>query len=278
MQKQSLSPAGSSAPAYPFSGRELYSDLRRRLSQHAPVPISVERLARMIGQSRSTTHHWFEVFAHPHVISFMCLLERLPEQERQDFVAAHCRALPALTHPALAHSPATVGRLQELLFERRALTFVCGGDAWARNFLISALGRWIEDRAAANQVCGIDLHAPRELVPLANVMHLDPALLSFPQMQKVIGDLTPELFAASRKFVLYNGLWSIMPELRPMMLHGSSTNHVIIGDAGLPNLRHLKHVLTARITILQVAPSKQKKGAILVAARSIRKPRKKAAR
>lgn len=276
MQKQQLLLGENKPPAYPFSGRELFSDVRARLSKHMPFRLSLERLARMIGLSRSTTHHWFEIFEHPHVISFMCLLERLPELERQDFIAAHCRVLASLGHPTLGHSPATVGKLQELLLHRQALTFIFGGDEWSRRFVASALGRWVEDRATPQQVCGIDLHRPRDLVPLSNVRYIDPSRFSSIQMKRVIGDLLPKLATSSRKLMLFDQVWSTVPEVRHMLLRCCQRNHVIVCEAGAPDVRSLKRGVAARITLLRLEQSKQKKGLIRVLVRIVRGRKKQA--
>jgi hypothetical protein len=71
------------APGYPFSARDIFGDLRSRLAVEHRRPMSFERLAKMLGRSKSTTYNWFDIFHHPHVLGFLCLLERLPPAERQ---------------------------------------------------------------------------------------------------------------------------------------------------------------------------------------------------
>jgi len=103
------------APGYPFSARDIFGDLRSRLAVEHRRPMSFERLAKMLGRSKSTTYNWFDIFHHPHVLGFLCLLERLPPAERQSFIEAHCRAYPTLDDPRLAHAPGKTAKLLELL-------------------------------------------------------------------------------------------------------------------------------------------------------------------
>ena len=48
------------APGYPFSARDIFGDLRSRLAAEHRHPMSFERLAKMLGRSKSTTYNWFE--------------------------------------------------------------------------------------------------------------------------------------------------------------------------------------------------------------------------
>ncbi|HUD46084.1 MAG TPA: hypothetical protein VMR33_04600, partial [Candidatus Baltobacteraceae bacterium] len=115
------------APSYPFSARDIFGDLRSRLAAEHRRPLSFERLAKMLGRSKSTTYNWFDIFHHPHVLGFLCLLERLPPTERHSFIEAHCRAYPTLDDPHLAHAPGKTGKLLELLNQKGGLTLITGG-------------------------------------------------------------------------------------------------------------------------------------------------------
>jgi hypothetical protein len=48
------------APGYPFSARDIFGDLRSRLAAEHRRPMNFERLAKMLGRSKSTTYNWFE--------------------------------------------------------------------------------------------------------------------------------------------------------------------------------------------------------------------------
>jgi hypothetical protein len=45
------------APGYPFSARDIFGDLRSRLAAEHRRPRSSERLAKMLGRSKSTTYN-----------------------------------------------------------------------------------------------------------------------------------------------------------------------------------------------------------------------------
>src|SRR5271154_7021102 len=84
------------APAYPFSARDLFSDLRSRLADEHGCLMKFDRLAQMIGKYKSTTHAWFENYHPPHILAFMLLIERLSPEKRLAFLEKHCRAYPTL--------------------------------------------------------------------------------------------------------------------------------------------------------------------------------------
>jgi len=48
------------APGYPFSARDIFGDLRSRLAAEHRPPMSFERLAKMLGRSKSTTYNSFD--------------------------------------------------------------------------------------------------------------------------------------------------------------------------------------------------------------------------
>jgi hypothetical protein len=58
------------APGYPFSARDIFGDLRSRLSSVHRHPMSFERLAKMLGRSKSTTYNWFDIFHHRMCLAF----------------------------------------------------------------------------------------------------------------------------------------------------------------------------------------------------------------
>jgi hypothetical protein len=50
------------APGYPFSARDIFGDLRSRLAAEHRRPMSFERLAKMLGRSKSTTYNALSLF------------------------------------------------------------------------------------------------------------------------------------------------------------------------------------------------------------------------
>ena len=110
-------------------------------------------------RSKSTTYNWFDIFHHPQVLGFLCLLERLPPAERQSFIEAHCRAYPTLDDPRLAHAPRKAAKLLELLDQKAGLTLITGGTDFSRTFVFTALAH-AASRAGGKLLsgAGIDLH------------------------------------------------------------------------------------------------------------------------
>jgi hypothetical protein len=87
---------------------------------------SFSRLAWMIGETTSKTHYWFNVFGHPHVVAFLCLLERLPDHKRQEILNLYCRELPTLDHSRLAHDPKGLPRLLDYTQIRAQISGAAG--------------------------------------------------------------------------------------------------------------------------------------------------------
>ena len=139
--------------------------------------MSYERLARIMGQSTSTTHHWFGLFHHPHVLGFLSLLERLSPAQRHSFISAHCRNYATFDDPRLAHAPGRTGKLIELLKLKAGLTIVTGGTDSSRTFVFTALGH-AATRAGGRLLsgAGIDLHLPTRFVPVESLVYIDEAL------------------------------------------------------------------------------------------------------
>ncbi len=93
-----------------------------------------------MGQLPTTTSYWLGGSHQPHLTSLFCLLEQLTPEERIRVVTKLCRELPTLEDPRLRHDPNTVSALKKLLGLETGLTFISGGTADQRTFLLSALG------------------------------------------------------------------------------------------------------------------------------------------
>ncbi len=256
-------------PGYPFAARDLFEDLRRRLAAQLGEELSFERLGQLIGKSKSTVHHWFTIASQPQVLAYMCLLERLSSSERNAFVEAHCRVLPSLHHPWLAHAPAKVEKLLKLLRQRNGLTLICGAVS-NRTFLVTALGHAY--RGAASQLrgaSGIDLHRPARIVPVESVNYIDgtanPALI-----KELTSRLWLKVATASSGLVICNGVWSAAPDLRQGILQCSKRSHVLLAEARVPDLGCFKARLSTPLHILTVSAAKRVSGGIKIHCRRIK--------
>lgn len=254
-------------PAYPFSGRALFHDLHVRLSQELRETLGFDRLAQIIGQPKSTTHHWFAVSDHPHVIALMCLLERLSPAGRQSFVESHVRVFPSLEHASLAHSPAKIGKLFELLRQERGLTIITAGTDSARTYLVTALGHAYHRVGARFQnALGIDFHRPANFVPVESLNYVE----SNPRRtNRAVLNLWPKIQTSSGRLVILNGVWTALPEIRSEILRCANHNHVILADAGVPSLNYLRSEIGTPINVVTLSQSKRISGGILLHCRKI---------
>jgi hypothetical protein len=164
-------------PAYPFSGRELFHSLRRRIEGQVPVKLTVRRLSKLLGISSSTVQYWLRACPHQQLIGFMSLLERLSPLERHAFVDQHSRILPTFTHPWLADNPESLPHVLELLRKPAGLTMISRGIESSRRFVLSAFGHaYPTIDGPRGEVIGIDLNRPRDFVPVESLYYFDGTL------------------------------------------------------------------------------------------------------
>jgi len=200
-------------PGYPFSARDIFGDLRSRLAAEHRRPMSFERLARMLGRSKSTTYNWFDIYHHPHVLGFLCLLERLPPAERQSFIEAHCRAYPTLEDPRLAHAPGKAAKLLELLDQKAGLTIITGGTDFSRAFVFTALAH-TASRADGKlpAAAGIDLHRSNLFVPVESLIYIAEDL-GPDHARRLTQRIWPRVLTSGAPRLFDNRVWSSVPFL-----------------------------------------------------------------
>jgi hypothetical protein len=259
------------APGCPFTASALFGDLRSRLAKEHRRPMSYERLARIMGQSTSTTHHWFGLFHHPHVLGFLSLLERLSPAQRHSFISAHCRNYATFDDPRLAHAPGKTGKLIELLNLKAGLTIVTGGTDSSRTFVFTALGH-AATRAGGKLLsgAGIDLHLPTRFVPVESLVYIDEAL-GPNHVRQLIQRIWPRVLTSAAPQLFFNGVWSAVPEVRDDLLRCARFKHVIIAEQGMPDVRHLKAKVSTPIHVLTLSASKLVPEGILVACRRVKR-------
>ena len=235
------------SPAYPYSARILFGKIRTRLAKELKEPMSFERLAEIIGKSKSTTYHWFDIYAHPHILAYMCLLERMPIDKRHTFIDEYCRVCPSFDDPSLSYAPAKLTMLWEVMNQKKGLTIITGGIELTRTFLIHAMGhsyRRIDRRPQAT--AGIDLHRPTHFVPVESFAYID-ATASASNVMKNALKIWPKIQTSGASLMFFNGLWSAVPSLRPAILTCASKHHVIMADAGHPDLQGMQKIRPLRL-------------------------------
>jgi hypothetical protein len=257
-------------PAYPFRASDLFGELHSQLEEEHRGQMSFERLGKLIGKSTSTTHHWFQLHDHPNLMAFMCLLEWLPPTRRHAFIDKHCRFLPLLEDARLAHAPGKIGQLLELLRQKAGLTIVTGHTDFARTFLLTALGHagnCMDDRHRT--VAGLDLNRPVRFIPVAAVLHLDPAM-GLKQVRNLAQKIVPSLRTSASPILLFNGVWSSVPELRENLIHAAGSKHVILAEAGMPDLAWLKVRISTAIHVVTLSATKVVPGGIRIHCRRVK--------
>ena len=259
------------APAYPFTARELFGNLRGLLSEARREPMSYDRLAKIVGKSKSTTHHWFELFAHPHVLAFMCLLERLSPAQRHDYIEAHCRIFPTLNHPILANSPKEVAKLLLLLNQSAGLTIVTGGRESSRTFVLTALGHTQRGSVGSRQrVAGLDLHRPRNFVPVESVTYIDGSI-GLKHVRQLTLRVWTRILTSKAPIMLFNGVWSAVPQVREDLVRCTKLKHVVIAEEAIPHLADLKRRVTTPIHVLTLSAAKHVCGGIRIDCRGVKR-------
>lgn len=235
-------------PAYPYSGRELFGDLLHRLGRAFDPKLTVRRLSNLLGVPRSTVHYWLVAYPHPQVISFMGLLERLSPAEKHAFIDEHTRMLPAFGN--LVDSASSRPGLPVLLKKKSGVTLV-GGPEVSRRCVLAAVGNYYQaTETRRRNISGIDLHRPNDLVPVEGVFYIDAAV-GMENARTTVNKIWSRLCTSKAPLVLFNGVWSALPERRVDIIRLSRTRHVLMADGKLPGPGDLNrvggevHLLTA---------------------------------
>lgn len=273
-QKKTLRPGIIRTPGYPFTARELFGDLFTRLAKESGEVPTFQRLGELVGRSKSTAHHWFGISEQPQVVALLCLLERLSEAQRQNFIESHCRVMPSFEHTAFAHEPANTGQLLELLRQPSGLTVVCGGTDEMRRFLVSAAGHAYRRAYGPKQrVTGIDVDRPNKMVPVESVFHVDP-FQSPSELKACLLNIWPRVQTASATLVILNGIWQRIPELRPEILRCANHKHVVLAESGVPDLHAVRSRVSTPLHVVSVSAAQHISGGILVNCRRVRPPKR----
>lgn len=219
-----------SPPAFPTPGNRIFNRIGTALSASRGYPLRNIDLASLIGQSESTTSHWFGIGPQPHVVSCFCLLEQLLPVERHRLVDTLCRELPLIDHPRLRHNPAAVTALRHLLTQNTGLTLIIGGTDEQRTFLIAALGQsFCRNDRLHRTAAGIDLHEPDWFAPVETMLYfMGPAEPT--KVREAVRRNWPQIMNAKQPLILLNGIWSALPELRHDVLSLATRRHVIMAD------------------------------------------------
>jgi hypothetical protein len=269
-QKKALRADVIETPGYPFTSRELFTDLFARLANESGEALTFQFLGELVGRSKSTAHHWFGVSEPALMVALFCLLERLPQAQRRNFVESHCRVMPSLEDAVFVHSPARTGKLLELLRQPKGLTVVCGGTEAMRRFVVTACGHSYRRVCGRPQTAtGIDVHRPTEIVPVASVFYVDPSRKPA-EIKQCLLKIWPRVQTSGGTLVTLSGIWQRAPELRSEVLRCANRKHVVLAECGLPDLQSLRRQVSTPLHVVQVSGSKRTPGGILLRCRRIK--------
>jgi hypothetical protein len=257
-----------SLPAFPWSGRQLFSDIRTALAQEHAAVSTYAGLGDIMGVPKTTAYRWFQEFEHPNIIGLFACLERLPLARRQHLVDSHCRIFADFEHPWLSHSPARVGKMLELLNKKRGLTIMAGGQELYRSFLFNAFGNACHRlHADRRKVTALDLRPPDHVVPLEFCTYPDgPGL---PEVRRTVLTLWPRIVTTSARIVLLNGVWP-MQDLRQDILRLAERTHVVLACAGAPEVRSIAREVHTPIHLVTILESKIAKQGIRLNLRRVK--------
>jgi hypothetical protein len=257
-------------PAYPFTAQDLYADLRARLEAETGEELSFKRLGQIIGRSKSTAHQWFSISGQAQFIAWLCLMERLSTKARISFIETHCRVFPSLEHALLIHAPSKVGKLHELLRQKTGLSILCGGDDRMRVFVATAMGHAYRDAAGhLGSPVGIDVNCPFEFVPLESLAYIRNTLPPF-EIKRLLLNAWPRIQTSSGKLIILNGVWNRMTEIREEILRCAKRNHVLLAEAGTPDLAFVRVRVSTPLHSITLSTSKRIPNGINLSCRQIK--------
>jgi len=211
-----------------------------------------EELGQLMGKSKSTAHFWFEIHRNQNLLGFMTLLEHLNSQQRRQFIDSHCRVNPTLEDQSLVVSNPHRTQLLSLLNQTKGLTIVTGGTDAMRTFVFTALGNSYpraEGRKAT--MAGIDIHRPRDFVPLLSLKYIDETL-SKERIRQLVLKVWPRIIT-SRTLLLCNGVWSLVPETRTDLVRAPTMRHVILAEKRSADIASIMQSASAPLHVLTVS-------------------------
>jgi hypothetical protein len=215
-------------PAFPMAGNRILEKAAASIGASRGYLLHNIDVAQIVGRSKSTTSFWLGVYDHPHLVSLICLLEHLPQQDRYRLIDELCRELPLLDHPRLRHNPYTVGMLKNLLKQETGLSLLVGGSHAQRAFVLGALGHtFCRVDHIHRMPGGLDIYGPGNLVPVETMLYLrSPIGLRNPD--RLISRLFSEVVHSTHPLLLLHGVWSLAPELQTEILMLAKRRHIVV--------------------------------------------------
>ncbi len=217
-------------PAFPKEGSQIIRVLKEAVDR-AEFPrgedLTQQHFGELIGLAKSTVNDWFHDRLVDQIKAFLCGLERLSPQGRADLLSEICRECPRLNDARIAHDSGSVGALTALVQQQAGLTLITSRSDKARTFLITAMGNAANGAVRAS---GFDLRSPREFVPVSGVLYLSGCSRSAADVRAAIRRLWPVVVDSDARLLIFNGVLTLTPELRPRLAALARTRNVIVAD------------------------------------------------
>jgi hypothetical protein len=228
---------------------------------------------RELGEWTQTAHatvtDWFNNKGRPTAEFLFQLLERLPEEKRQEMIESACRAWPSLGNPRLKCDQTVISLLKTIVCLPRGLVLVQGGNDENRTFVITAMGNaFLDLTARPHRLSGIDIHEPDWFVPLPGVCYLHNILLPAKVVQAV-REYWPSPPAHGAHLVVLNGLEAVMAHFGKQVRALSARCPVIIAETGIIKPALLKRCSAGPIHIITVGKHSENSKGIAVAVEAI---------
>ena len=218
----------------------------------------VATLAEMEGWARipeRTIRDWFAGGGNPTAEFLLMLLERMPNQARNELLDEFCRVYPNLDHPWLSWDRAIVSRLNTLLVQPRGFSYLQGGSEELRIFVSSALGHSFWRLVGApRRVVGVDVHASDWFVPVPGMVYLDN-ILQREDLRDAVKSAWPHLRNGESPLAIFNGLWSTLPDFHAKIRGMAERCHVLVADASPTEVEHTARRLPIRHNVISILPS-----------------------
>jgi hypothetical protein len=219
-------------PAYPKAANEVMRLLKKSIEAVERPPereLELKEFGQLIGAQRSTIHDWYHGELPKPMKNFLCAMERLSELQRINILRTLCRDCPRLDHRRLAHDPPAVRALSSLIGQMNGLTLVVGANEELRTFVITAIGNSALRFLSVRAIAGLDVHRPDLFVPVPTVLYF-PKPENSSQVQDLIAEAWPAIENSSAKLILLNGVWTLVPLLRPSIQKLARRAHVVVAD------------------------------------------------
>jgi hypothetical protein len=198
--------------------------LKVELEKGRSAPLSFETLARFSGSSPSTAFDRLHREHQPQVEALLSLVERLPEQVRFNVISEVCRCHPDVQHRRIAFDPTQSTSLKLALKQPTGLTVVQGANPGARTFVVTALAN---EAGLKKRIAGFDVHYPDWFVEADGVRYWD-GLIGADRMESWVRAHLDE--ASESQVVIWNGIWSLCPDLQATIVGLAVDRHVIVAD------------------------------------------------